>query len=125
MENDNDQNQSKDFSKWLEQKYLEWRINKLSKKIDDGVSANKAGFCEYLNISKPTLARLLHHKAEPERQVLQALVLEYGEEVLEVLGKDIPPSDIKEVTTNWEKINLLTKGKIIELVREDLEKQTG
>jgi hypothetical protein len=29
------------------------------------------------------------------------------------------------VTTNWEKINLLTKGKIIELVREDLEKQTG
>ena len=48
MENDNDQNQSIDFSKWLEQKYLEWRIKKI----------NRSNVAEYKGIAL----------VEPERE---------------------------------------------------------
>jgi hypothetical protein len=112
------------FGKWLIYKYGEWVLNQTALDRKEYRSdLTKNSFCEYLKISKSTFTHLAYHGKKPEHQILFALVEIYGEEVYRALGEEPPPHDLEEVKNHWDKLNLVTKGKIIELIRDDLSKK--
>jgi predicted DNA-binding transcriptional regulator AlpA len=111
------------FGGWLMRKYGEWISSEYGKTKDNEKSsypANKGGFCDYLGISRPTFAKLVHHNGLPERNTLKSLIAIYGLEVYDALQMEHSPVEVREIVDlvikNWSSCNPETQEKIRNLL---------
>jgi len=75
-----------EFSEWITNKFIEWRGNRI------GRGSSVADFAAEFGANQPALSRWMHPGSKPPRSAkyISALYDRYGNEVLEVLGIDLP-----------------------------------
>ena len=83
------------FSKFLEQKFLEWQQS-------EGGRRTVKEFAEYLGVSQSTISTWWNEDRKPEGENLVKLALKLGIEVYDALGKERPDLDLHYIQANWE-----------------------
>jgi transcriptional regulator with XRE-family HTH domain len=75
-----------EFSEWISNKFVEWRGNRI------GRGSSIADFAAEFGASQPAMSRWMHLGSKPPRSAkyINALYDRYGNEILEVLGIDLP-----------------------------------
>jgi len=83
------------FSKFLEQKFLEWQQA-------EGGRRTVKEFAEYLSVSQSTISTWWNEDRKPEGENLLRLALKLGIEVYDALEKPRPDMDLHFIQSVWE-----------------------
>ena len=83
------------FSKWFNQKFLEWRNNQEDRK------ANVTLFAKFLRIIQPSVSQYLNGDAVPEGENLFRTATKLGFEIYELLEYD-RPDFVKELREYYD-----------------------
>ena len=85
------------FSKYLEQKFLEWQQR-------EGGRRTVKEFAAYIGVSQSTISTWWNDERKPEGDNLLKLAMKLGVEVYDVLGKPRPDSDLLYLQTIWNEL---------------------
>ena len=85
------------FSKWLEQKFLEWEHSSARRK-----TLNE--FSDYLGISRPVISMWMNGKRSPSAANVEVLADTFGDEIYDVLNLPRPDPLLTAITARWPKI---------------------
>lgn len=99
------------FSKFLEQKFLEWQQT-------EGGRRTVKEFADYLGVSQSTISTWWNDDRKPEGDNLHRLALKLGIEVYDALGKERPDLDLHYIQANWEALDPNAKR----ILREQAER---
>lgn len=86
------------FSKFLENKFLEWQQR-------EGGRRTVKEFAAYIGVSQSTISMWWNEGRQPEGDNLLKLAMKLGVEVYDVLGKPRPDIDLLYLQTIWNDLS--------------------
>ena len=101
-----------EFSRWLEQKYLDWQSER-------GRRVLLQEFADWLGISKQLLSHYLNGRNVPNGPTVTKLADKLGPEIYDVLGLARPDPNIQPIISAYDEMDEETRQALLHMLEDE------